>query len=157
MNTQFMRSLAFASLVLVGLTLGACAQPTGEGSGEVNATGAWMRAVPAGAVGAIYFEIHNPGRQALHVVETRFEDAATTEMHETVQDGDIMRMLPLEDGFVVEGRGSTIFEPGGKHIMMMDLHRDMEIGATEMVTLIFEDGAELEIPVEVRDPLDLGS
>ena len=141
-----------AVLIFLSLALGGCARP----EREVNATGAWMRAVPAGAVGAVYLEVHNPTGESRRLVEARFEEAVATEMHETVQEGDIMRMLPMEDGLTLAAGESAIFAPGGKHVMVMDLHRDMEIGATETLTLVFDDGTELDVPVEVRDPLDLG-
>jgi copper(I)-binding protein len=138
--------------LICALVLGGCA----PSPSEVYATDAWMRAVPAGAVGAVYLEVHNPTDESRRLVEARFEEAVATEMHETVQEGDIMRMLPMEDGLTLAAGESASFEPGGKHIMVMDLHRDMEIGATETLTLIFDDATELEVPVEVRDPLDLG-
>lgn len=154
MNRSIARTLALAGLLI--LSLSACSSTADRTSGALEATGAWMRAVPAGSVGAVYLEIHNPTKEPQRLTAARFEDAVSTELHETVQDGDIMRMLPLEEGVLLEAGETAVFEPGGKHIMLMDLHRDMEIGAGETITLVFESGTELEVAVEVRDPLDLG-
>ena len=76
----FLPLLCFA--IFGGMLLGGCTPP----ADEINATGAWMRAVPADAIGAVYLEIHNPTDEPQRLIAARFEDAGATELHETVQD-----------------------------------------------------------------------
>ena len=77
-------------------------------------------------------------------------DAATTvELHETRQEGGVMRMRPLPKVDVPAG-GRIEMKPGGQHIMLLGLTRDLHPGDTVTVHLRFEKAGEQVVVAPVR-------
>ena len=54
------------------------------------------------------------------------------------------------DSVDIPAGGSVAFEPGGLHVMLLDLPDPLEIGETFDLTLTTADGVEIIVPVEVR-------
>jgi hypothetical protein len=48
--------------------------------------------------------------------------------------------------------GGVTLEPGGNHIMLMDLQRDLNPGETVTLTLTFASGKTLTVEAEIRPP-----
>nr|WP_254426077.1 copper chaperone PCu(A)C [Dietzia sp. oral taxon 368] len=61
-----------------------------------------------------------------------------------------MMMKEREDGFVIPAGGELLLEPGGNHIMLMDLDEPISTGQQITLTLEF-DGAEQDVTVFARD------
>lgn len=149
-------------------------------AGELEVTDAWARTSPAVATaGAAYLEITN-GTETDDVLVSASVDesvAATVELHETTAvegDGDagmgegsggdmgegttdtsmagapMMQMQPVEDISVPAGETVSL-EPGGLHLMMLDLAEPLEVGTTIELTLTFEQAGEVVVTAEVRD------
>lgn len=69
---------------------------------------------------------------------------------ETTMGGGMMTMQPV-DRIPVPAGESVALEPGGYHIMLMDLAQPLEVGSTIEVTLVFETAGEVVVTAEVRD------
>jgi copper(I)-binding protein len=69
-------------------------------------------------MGAVYLTIQNntANEDRLLSVEA---PGASVELHETVAEGEVMRMLPRPEGFVVPANASVVLKEGGKHLMVM--------------------------------------
>jgi len=63
-----------------------------------------------------------------------------------------MRMRPI-DGVEIPAGGSVELKPGGLHIMLLDVQRDLEPGQTVTLKLDFESGRSLVVDAPVR-PLE---
>jgi copper(I)-binding protein len=50
----------------------------------------------------------------------------------------------------VPADGSVALEPGGYHVMLLDLKQDLTAGQTVPVTLTFSSGATTTVDAEVR-------
>jgi periplasmic copper chaperone A len=147
--------------VLVGLALGlgACEQNRGadapllDPNTRLEVSDAWARAVTGSDTGrvhsAAYFMLINHTAESMVLVEARADAAARTEIHETSIEDDIARMRPAEQVEVPAGEARS-FEPGGTHLMLMDLRRDLEAGQSLSITLRFADGSEEVVPFEIR-------
>ena len=59
-------------------------------------------------------------------------------------------MSPV-DRIEIPAGGQTKLEPGGFHIMLMNLAAPLENGSTIKVTLTFETAAPQTVDVDVRD------
>jgi periplasmic copper chaperone A len=118
-----------------------------------DADGAWARPVSLGEDGpansAVYFTLDNPGDAPLQLLAAETDVAGRTEIHETTMDGDVMRMRPVEAVEVAAG-GEVAFQPGGLHVMLLDVRRDLVAGETFALTLRFADGGERTLDVTVR-------
>ncbi len=76
--------------------------------------------------------------------------ADTGEMEDDGHSGGAMMMQPIESIDVPAG-GSVSLEPGGIHIMLLELAEPLEAGTSFDLTLILDDGEEHQVSVEVRD------
>jgi periplasmic copper chaperone A len=118
-----------------------------------DAEGAWARPVALAEAdrptSAVYFTLDNPGDAPLQLVAAETDVAGRTEIHETTMDGDVMRMRPVE-AVDVPVRGEVAFQPGGLHVMLLDVRRDLVAGETFALTLRFADGGERTLDVTVR-------
>lgn len=132
----------------------------------VTALGAWARATAARPDGmaeatpepgvlygpsAVYLALENRGAAADRLVAAHTDAASVVEIHETQMEAGVMRMRPLENGLEIPAGGGVMLEPGGYHIMLFDLPRDLLPGDAIALTLVFESGAEVVIGAPVRE------
>lgn len=64
--------------------------------------------------------------------------------------GDMMQMRPVDRVDIPAGE-QVALEPGGYHIMLLDLAAPLEVGDTIEVTLDFETAPDVTLDVEVRE------
>ena len=106
-----------------------------------------------GGVSAAYMTLTNGGGASDTLVSVSTDAAAVVELHTSEIDADgVMRMRPLTNGLEVPADGSVTLEPGGNHIMLMDLQRDLNPGDTVTLTLTFASGKTLTVEAEIRPP-----
>ena len=99
--------------------------------------------------GAVYITLRNTGPDPDALVGASSEAAEVVELHETIRDGEVMRMRPV--GTLALPAGATLaMKPGGLHIMLIHLKRTLHAGDTVPLTLTFEHGAALTLKVPVR-------
>jgi len=124
-----------------------------EGEGEaLTVSGAWGRAATSGTTTGAFMVIANADDDAerLTAASAPADLTDTVEIHETTVGADnVMQMRPVE-GIDVPAKGSVELKPGGYHIMLLDLKRDLAPGDSVDLTLTFESGASLTVTAEVR-------
>ncbi len=74
------------------------------------------------------------------------------EGHGDMGSGSGMKTMREVDSIAVPAGETVTLEPGGYHIMLMDLNKDLEPGDTLEVTLELESGATETVTAEVREP-----
>jgi hypothetical protein len=156
------------ALLVTGLLVAGCAQaarPPRATSG-IQLENAWARRAPAmahgqargdGATmgpggsgnGAVYVTVTNRGGSPDALVSAATDSATTVELHETVHEGGVMKMRPLPR-FEVPAGGRLEMKPGGRHIMLLGLTRDLKPGDTVTVTVTFEKAGRMTVEVPVR-------
>lgn len=106
---------------------------------------------PTATAAAGYLTITNDSDTAYSLtgVEAGFPKA---ELHESVMDGDVMRMEPRPEGFEVAPGETLKLERGGRHVMFMGLDRPLIPGTDVKATLIFTDEVRIPATFEVRRP-----
>ncbi len=67
-------------------------------------------------------------------------------------DNDVMRMRALPEGLPIPAGATVVLEPGGLHLMFMDLHRPLVEGDTVTITLTFERAGTIDVPLVVGAP-----
>ena len=132
--------------VLVACGVQAPAGPT------LRAGDVWSRPAPAGGSGVVYLTLENQGRQPDRLIGARSGVADAVELHRTKMEGDVMQMQPIVGGVEVPARSRVVFEPGGAHIMLVGLKRDLKAGDRFSLQLLFEKSDTLTVESEVREP-----
>lgn len=108
-----------------------------------------MSPMAEGGTGAVYVTLSNAGPQADALISASSDTARAAELHEVQQAEGVMKMRPVKSIPVPAG-GTVELKPGGYHIMLLDLKKDLKPGDTVPVTLSFEHGGELRIEAAVR-------
>jgi copper(I)-binding protein len=126
--------------------------PGGEATvGDITVTDVWMREPAEGQTrSAAYGHIINDGDTDVTLVSASVPFDATVEIHETIMGDDgSMQMQEVPEGFVVPAGGSFTLEPGGPHIMLIDID-PADITGTVDITMVFDDGTEITVGAPVR-------
>ncbi|MDG4555153.1 MAG: copper chaperone PCu(A)C [Candidatus Competibacter sp.] len=103
---------------------------------------------PAARVGAAYLSIVNGG-EADRLLGAKAEVARHVELHRTAMEGHMMRMRQVE-ALEIPGGTTTVLEPGGIHIMLIDLKQPLRAGQNVPLTLEFEKAGALQVQVPIR-------
>lgn len=103
----------------------------------------------SGLTSAAFMVLENHSDQPERLVSAVTDVAAVVEIHETVMENDIARMSPV-DSVDIPANGSAELQPGGIHIMLMDVQRDLQPGDVVTLTLNFESGLELVVEAPVQ-------
>lgn len=138
--------------LLLILLVTACA-PTKITTGVLDVQGAWARPAAQGNNGAVYFAIENGTDADDMLLSANSDVAGAVELHLSQLEGDHMSMHPQTSVNVAAGE-AVIFSPGGLHVMLIGLARELKAGDTFELTLMFETGGEKTITVTVRDDLN---
>lgn len=103
----------------------------------------------AGGNGALYLTIANPTDQADQLTGVTVAIAQMAELHESVNENNVMRMLPRPEGFAIPAGGHLALAPNGKHVMLMGLTQPLAVGDTFTATLTFAQAPAVTLPVTV--------
>lgn len=110
--------------------------------------------------GAIFMVIHNSGDADDRVVAAKVDVADKAELHTHKEDANgVMRMMEVEEGFVVPAGGMHALKRGGDHVMMLGLTTSLEQGDVVSLTLTLENAGDItvEVPVDLnRKPMHGG-
>lgn len=142
--TQFLRGAVALMTLMAGPALA-----------EIRIHDGYARAAsPSAKAGAAFFVIENtgPAEDRLIAVTSDIAKRSALHSHEDMGNG-VMRMVHVEEGFVIPAQGRHALARGGDHVMLMGLTRPMIEGGSVTLTLTFEQaGAQV-----VTLPVDLGA
>lgn len=112
---------------------------------------AWMRPSSQNMATALYFTIENNTESADTLFKVYSDIAGKVEMHETYSEGDMMGMRKI-DMIVIEGKKSFELKPGGYHVMLMKLKKDVKDGDKAKFILYFKQAGEIKISATAKKP-----
>jgi periplasmic copper chaperone A len=173
------RLVATTLLTVAALALAACGDDGDGGGGAVSVEGAWARTSPAMVnVGAAYMVLESDDGDRLLSASVDPSVAGKVEIHETMmmggadttmgdmgaettmgdmgaettmaEGGGAMSMQPI-DSLELPAGEAVALEPGGYHLMLLQLAEPLESGDTIEITLTFETAGEQTVEAEVRD------
>lgn len=101
----------------------------------------------AGGMSAVFGVLKNQGSKDFELVSVETDIAGVTELHETVVEGGVSTMRQMAGGIKIAAGKSVTLEPGGTHIMLMQLHEPVLPGSEVRVTLHFSDGSSSTVTV----------
>lgn len=149
-------------LILLVATMALVAAGCGGDSG-VSVDSPWARNSPMMAnAGAVYMDLDSSDGDRLVGAAVDASIAGTVEIHETAMvEGEMSEgseegmggaMMMQEVGEIALPAGETVnLEPGGFHIMLLNIATPLELGQKFDVTLAFETAGEKVVEVEVRE------
>lgn len=124
-----------------------------EMTGRIDLQDAWARPAGEGGVSAVYFSLANgtPDEDTLLGLTSDVSDHA--ELHESYEKEDgTMGMRPAEN-VVIEPGQRLILKPGGFHVMLMDLEKELAVGDSLRLKLEFSQNGPVEKWVSISRDL----
>lgn len=138
--------LAFC--ILTGCDTGPVEPNPGEG--EIDVIDPVSHPNAGAPVGVVYFRIRNNALSPDRLIRVETPAASKAELHETIANGDLMRMVHRPDGFEVSAGGELVFESGGKHVMLTGLVAQLKEGSSIELDLVFERAGAVRAVVPIR-------
>jgi len=125
---------------------------------NISVSDAWARAtMPGQPVSGAYMQIRSDADARL--VSASSPAVPRVEMHEMKMDGDVMRMREVKAIDLPKGKTVSL-EPGGFHIMLMNLPKPIAAGDVIPLILTVESGGKqqtIEVKAEARSPMGGGA
>ncbi len=115
---------------------------------NVHVENAWSRTAMKGGTGVVYMTITDSGAPD-RLTSVASPVATTAELHESFTEQGVAKMRSVAALPVTAGNPVTL-APGGYHIMLMGLKRELKEGDSFPVTLTFEHSGELTATVTVQ-------
>jgi len=76
--------------------------------------------------------------------------AREVQIHSMNMDAGVMRMRQVEGGLAIPAGGRVALQPGGLHLMFVDLNAPLVAGASFPVTLRFAKAGEIKVEFSVE-------
>lgn len=145
---------AVAAVTLGGLTAcsGTPADPQAAPTTgcPVSVADPWVKSADAGMTAA-FGTLTTAGSQDVTITGAATPAAGRAELHEVVADNGQSVMRPVAGGLSVPAGGSLTLEPGGFHIMLMDVKEPIKAGDEVSVTLTCANGSTTGFTAPARD------
>lgn len=126
--------------------------------GNLKIEDAFVRPTPNGAsVGAGYLKIINTGADADRLLSASSDISGKTEIHEMAMDNGVMKMRPLPNGLPIPAGATVTLQPGGYHIMFIDLKRPIKPGDIVHAELTFEKAGKSNVAFPAAASMDATS
>ena len=98
---------------------------------------------------AAFMTLQNASTGADRLLAASTSVAGAVELHTVIKEGEVMRMRAVTAIDVPAGQTVTL-QPGGLHVMLMDLRRPLTPGESIDVTLVFEKAGRRIVSMPVR-------
>lgn len=149
------RLLAVVAAASLSVGLAACgeddaATSSGATSEDVAASDAWVKAVDSDMTAA-FGTLTNTTDDDVRLVAATTDASAMVEIHEVVMKDGEMVMQPKEGGIPIPAGGSATLEPGGDHIMLMDVTEPIEPGDVVELELELSDGSTITMTATAKE------
>jgi periplasmic copper chaperone A len=111
----------------------------------------WARPTAEGAkIGAAYLSIENKGKEADKLVSAESTAAEKAELHQSSEVNGVMSMRPVEGGIEVKSGAVTELKPGGYHIMLLGLKRQLREGDMVPLTITLAKAGPVSVEIKVE-------
>ena len=135
------------ALAIILLLASACAAPT-----ELSIEEPWARPGFQGDNSAVYLVINNTTDQGDGLIGASSYVAYVTEIHLSKMDAEGTMSMERQDLVGIPAGETVNLEPGGLHVMLMNLVNDLNVGDRFELILEFQRAGDVVVEVEVKQP-----
>jgi copper(I)-binding protein len=117
---------------------------------DIKVSEAYARAVPPGSPNsAAFMQIHNADANDHALVSASSPAAKVVELHTHIHEDGMMKMRKIDSIDLPAGK-ATHLKPGGLHVMLIDLIKDLNDGDQLQLTLEFDNGSQQQLNLPVK-------
>jgi len=153
---NLLKGMKMKTTFAAALLIGTFSLPAG--AANISVTDAWARAtMPGQKASGAYMQIQSDADARL--LSASSPVVPRVEVHEMKMDGDMMRMREVKAIDLPKGK-KVALQPGGFHIMLMNLPKPIAAGDIIPLTLVVESGGKqqtVEVKAEARAPMGSGA
>ncbi len=143
------RFFALAAVAAILASCGGGGEVEHAAQGGVKVVDGWVRAAPEGrSLTAAYFTVISTDGSDDALLSVVGPSAAVFELHETTHENGAMHMRQVPE-IVADADGAAL-EPGGLHLMMIDLAAPLADGETVDLVLNFRDAGAVPVTLPVK-------
>ncbi|MGA8263742.1 MAG: copper chaperone PCu(A)C [Ignavibacteriaceae bacterium] len=121
--------------------------------GKLEVKDGWVRPAGKGMNTAFYFNAINNSNKADTLLSVKSSVAKMVQMHETFSKNGMMGMRQIKV-IPIKAKSTLEFKPGGYHVMVMNLKKDLKIGSLAEFTLHFKYAGNITVKAPVKMPAD---
>ena len=100
----------------------------------------------------MYLTIINPTALRDGLIGAASDVAAVTEIHLSRMDDAGTMTMERQNLVIIPAQGSAELSPGGLHVMLANLMKDLSVGDNFPLTLEFQRAGDITVEVEVKQP-----
>jgi copper(I)-binding protein len=116
----------------------------------------YVRLAPPNAPAtAAFMVLKNGGDKDVKVMKADNPASKLTELHTHINDNGVMKMRPVA-AIEIKAKGETKLQPGGLHVMLINLKAPMKEGDVVPITLTIDDGSSKNVDAKVMKPVAAG-
>ena len=116
---------------------------------KIRIENAWLRPSSRGFNSALYFDVKNGTDFPDTLYKVESDLAKLVQIHETYKKGDKMGMREVKK-VGIKPHSIFSFKPGGHHIMLIKLQKDLKEKSSGEVTLYFKSAGKIKLKVPVK-------
>lgn len=99
--------------------------------------------------GAVFMTITNHLNADCRLLAATSDAAERVELHTHLEEAGVMKMMEVEEGFLIPANSEHALARGGDHVMLLGLRAPLTDGAAVSLTLDFGDCGSLEVDAPV--------
>ena len=112
---------------------------------------AWVQAMPPSqTTSAAYLTITNNSQDEAVLVSASSDIAGALEIHQMSDMNGMMKMAKVSD-LHIPAQAKVVLQPGGYHIMLINLKRPVNKGDMIPITLHFKDGMTMTVNAQAKE------
>jgi copper(I)-binding protein len=145
---ELMKKILIVILALLSLTQPAIAKQ--YGFKNIIISDLWARpTIGKMENSAIYLVLINEGQKSDFLINAETDVARKIEIHKTISNNDISSMVHINK-VAIPGKTTVKFSPGGLHIMILGVAKELREGDKFPLSLTFEYAGKIEVEVLVQ-------
>lgn len=117
---------------------------------EIEIIDPWVRVAPKGGMTAGYLKVRWKKTDKDSLIGFFTDTSKRHEIHETYDKGDGMKGMRQIDGLALESDALVELAPGGAHLMLMGLSKELAIQDSVDIRLDFKQKESISIKFPVR-------
>ncbi|WP_288841214.1 copper chaperone PCu(A)C [uncultured Deefgea sp.] len=138
-----LKKLTLCAALTVSVSLSFAQEP-------VSIDQVWARATPPQAANAgVFMSITSPTTDQLLSASSVL--ARKTEIHEMIMADGVMKMRQITTGLPITSQQPLTLAPGGYHIMLLGLKKDLVAGEKLPLTLHFAKAGAINVTIDVQN------
>jgi copper(I)-binding protein len=119
-------------------------------SPKLKIENAWVRPAAKGMNSALYFNLDNVTTKADALYKVTSKIAELVQLHATVKNDDgTMGMKEIKQ-IAIPANSVIKFEPGGYHVMLINLKKRLRVNSKVEFTFYFKDGGKVKVKAVVK-------